>query len=417
VRLLACGFRDRAGAVKLLGLVLIVGIASAQTFSGRGYLETRGWFYPQTAPGDSGHAVGESIFSYDANYRADSNWSFAAGVVAQTDTHRGTERAWHLSWLDRELKRPAFAVRRFTASYHKGLVSLEAGRQLIRWGKADILNPTDRFGARDFLNVVHSEFLPVVGARLTIGGQTNTLELVAVPLFTPTRMPLLNQRWSGLPAGIPIVDLGARFPGGTQFAGRWNHIGKAAEFSLSYFDGFNHQPMVDVRVLPGAFPTVPVQRYYPRLRSYGGDIAVPFRWLTLKSEAAYFDSRDRTADQYGIYVIQLERQSGEWSFIGGYAGQVVTRATPVPAFDYERGLTRSFLGRAGYTLATNRDLAVDGILRQNGKGFLARAEFSQAFQQHWRVTVGFAYLHGSEGDFLGQFNRNSYLTLALRYSL
>jgi hypothetical protein len=162
---------------------------------------------------------------------------------------------------------------------------------------------------------------------------------------------------------------------------------------------------------------VALQRYYPRLRSYGSDIAVPLKWLTLKSEAAYFDSLDHTADRYAIYVIHVERQSGEWSFIAGYAGQVVTRATPVPSFDYERGLTRSFLGRVGYTLSTNRDLAVDWVLRQNGNGFLARAEFSQALQQHWRATAGFAFMRGSSTDFLGQYNRNSYFSIALRYSL
>ena len=37
--------------------------------------------------------------------------------------------------------------------------TIEVGRQLVRWGKADILNPTDRFAPRDFLNVVHNEYL------------------------------------------------------------------------------------------------------------------------------------------------------------------------------------------------------------------------------------------------------------------
>lgn len=403
--------------MRFLIVLVTISAATAQTFSQRGYLETSLFTYPQTAVGDSGHAVAESILNYEVTYRPDSAFTFAAGVEAQTDTHREAERAFHLSWLDREFQRPAFAARRLTVSYHKGRLNLELGKQLIRWGKADILNPTDRLAPRDFLNVVHSEFLPVTAARVIYGGQTDSIDLIAAPLFTPSRVPLLNQRWGGLAADYPVIDLPSRFPGGTQFAARWNHIGRAAEFSLSWFDGFNHQPLINGGVIPGIIPTLEFQRYYPRIRSYGADLALPLHWVTLKSEAAYFDSRDSTADRYLLYVTQLERQSGEWSFIGGYAGEIVTRATPVPSFDYERGVARALIGRVGYTISANRDLTVESVLRQNGRGFLARAEYSQAFRQHWRATVGVALIRGSDNDFLGQYARNCYVNFALRYNL
>jgi hypothetical protein len=60
------------------------------------------------------------------------------------------------------------------------------------------------------------------------------------------------------------------------------------------------------------------------MRSYGGDAAVPTPWFTVKGEAAYSSSDTPATDDYVLYVIQLERQSGEWSFSGGYAGEVVT---------------------------------------------------------------------------------------------
>ena len=42
---------------------------------------------------------------------------------------------------------------------HRGPITVVAGKQFIRWGKADILNPTDRFAPRDFMEVVDNEFL------------------------------------------------------------------------------------------------------------------------------------------------------------------------------------------------------------------------------------------------------------------
>ena len=388
----------------------------AQAFSQRGFFETRFTLYPQTTALDSGRAIGEASLHYELAWRPSPSLRFSGALDAQTDTHRQVERRLHLSWADRELLRPAFAVRRLSAAYTRGIFSLEVGRQYVRWGKADVLNPTDRFAPRDYLNVVHNEFLPVNAARLTLGGQTDSLDVVAVPYFTPSRAPLLNQRWSGLPAGIPFRDLESAFPGRTQVGARWNHIGASAEYSLSFFDGFNHQPLLDVGFVLNPQPLVLLRRRYPQLRTFGADIAVPVGPVTLKSEAAYFHSQDPAADRYLIYVLQLERQSGEWSFVGGYSGLVVTRATPTPTFDAERGLTRAFVGRASYTIDTNRSLALEGAVRQNGKGVWLRFEYSQALGQHWRVTGGAALVRGSESDFLGQFRRNSYGSLTLRYS-
>jgi hypothetical protein len=402
--------------MRFWSLVWLVSTCQAQVFTERGFVEMRGFFYPQTAPGDSGHAVAEWVLDYEATWRPIPSFRLRAEAEMQTDTHREAERRLHLSWLDRELQRPAFAVRGLSVSYSKGRLTLEGGKQLIRWGKADILNPTDHFAARDFLNVVRTEFLGTTAAHLTYGDQSNSLELVAAPVFIPSRMPLLNQRWGGVPPNISIVNQPTRYPGGTQLGGRWNHIGKAAEFSLSYFQGFHTLPLIEGQLLPQPVPAVAVQRFYPRLRSYGADLAVPLRAVGFKAEAAYYDSRTNAADRYLLWVAQLERQSGEWSFVGGYSGQVVTRATPIPSFDPDRGLTRAFLGRAGYTIDTNRSFSLQAAIRQNGHGVWVKAEYSEAFQQHWRLTAGIAVIRGSGDDFFSPYRRNSYASLALRYS-
>jgi hypothetical protein len=403
--------------VKLSILLLLAGACQAQLFTQRGYSETRATLYPQTAPNDSGRAVGEAVLHYELQWRPASAWRINAGFDAQIDTHRQVERRAHLSWADRELLRPALAVRRLSIAYAHGPLTLEVGRQPVRWGKADVLNPTDRFAPRDFLNVVHNEFLPVHAARLTYGGASDSIDVVAVPFFTPSRAPLLYQRWSGLPAGLPpIRDLDSRFPGGTQFGARWNHIARLAEYSFSFFDGYNHQPLLDIDLAFQPALQVLVRRSYPRLRTYGADLALPLGAVTLKSEAAYFDSRSPQADRYLIYVLQLERQTGEWSLVAGYSGQVVTRATETPSFDVERGLTRALVGRAAYTIDTNRSLVLEGALRQDAGGVWVRAEYSQAFGQHWRATAGAALVRGGSSDFLGQFRRNSYAGLTLRYS-
>lgn len=399
---------------RALALLMLALSARAQNFTQRGFIETTGFFYPQTAPNDSAHAVGEALFRYEAFYKL-TNLRFAAAVDGRADTHQQTQRNWGGVWWDRSRQRPLFAARRLSATYSRGRLTVEAGKQLIRWGKADVLTPTDRFAPRDFLNVLDSDFLAITAARVTYGTQSDTVDFVFSPRLTPSRVPLLNQRWAVLPPGIPVHELDPRFPGGSQFGARWNHIGAAAEYSFSFYDGSDNLPLYNVQ--PNfALQRADVQRFYPQMRMYGTDAAVPVGPVTLKGEAAYFTSTNPHADDYGLWVLQLERQAGEWSLVAGYSGQVTTQSRSAPGFSPVRGFTRAVIAHAGYTIDVNRSLAFETVVRQNGQGLYAKAEYSQAFGQHWRATAGFVLLRGDDTDFLGQYHRNSNGALTLRYS-
>jgi hypothetical protein len=401
--------------MKTWALLLAAFAAGAQDFSQRGFLEITGLLFPQTAPNDSSHAVGEALFRYEAFYKLSPNLRFAGGIDARTDTHRETERELGLSWWDRERLRPAFEVRRLSATYTRGKLTVEAGKQFIRWGKTDVLNPTDRFAPRDFLNVVDNDFLGITAARATYGGQANTIDVVFSPRMTPSRVPLLNQRWAVLPPGLPVRELQPDFPGGPQFGARWNHIGDVAEYSLSFYNGYDHLPLYRGELALAPL-RVDLQRFYPQMRMYGGDAAVPLRLVTVKAEAAYFTSTTPEADEYALYVLQLERQTGEWTFVGGYAGQAITAHGTAVSYSPVRGSTRAFVAHAGYTIDVNRSVALESIIRQNGRGLYIKPEYTQAFGQHWRVTAGVAVIRGGEEDFLGQYRRNSHAIVTVRYS-
>ncbi len=387
--------------------VLAAACGHGQSFTQRGSLDVTSFTYPESAPSDSGHIVAGALLRYEAFYKFSPKFRMTAGVDFRADTHRQVAREIDFSWADRQTQQAALAMRRLSVTYTDGPLTIEAGKQFIRWGRADVLSPTDRFAPQDFSNVVQTDYLSVTGVRATVGGKSDTLELVWVPLFTPSRTPLLNQRWVVLPQGIPFTDGGARYPGGLQFGARWNHTG-AADYSLSYFDGFSHLPLYE--------PSLTLQRFYPQMRMYGGDFAIPLSRVTIKGEAGYFTSTTKQADEYLLYVIQLERQQGEWSFTGGYAGEVVTDHRNILNFAPDRGLSRSFLGRAAYTLDANRSFAIETAIRQNGKGVYGKFIYSQAFGQHVRATAGAALIGGDDSDFLGQYRRNWYLMFGLRYS-
>ncbi len=406
-----------------LFLVVILTTAAtciAQTYTQRGFLEVQSTFYPQEGANDRAHAVAESLFRYEGFYIPSNTIQIAGGLDLRIDTHRQVGRDFTLSWQDRETPRPEGEVRRLSATHHNGPITFEVGKQFIRWGKTDIVTPTDRFAPRDFLTVVDNDFIAVTAARLNFEKGKNTIEAVWSPRFTPSRIPLPNQRWAPLPElppGVGLHDAGAVFPGGPQSGLRWNHTG-AIEYELSFYEGFNHLPSCDAT--PRFTPTgieVNIQRFYPKMIMAGADVAAPLAWFTMKAEAAHFSTTDNRADEYALYVIQLERQTGEWFFLGGYAGEAVTRhGTRAADFAPDRGLTKTMLSRAGYTIDANRNIAVEAAVRQNGDGIWIKGEYSQLFGQHWRATLDLTLIGGEPADFLGQYHRNSHATFVVRYS-
>jgi len=391
--------------------------ATTPRFEQRGFIENGTLFYPQSAPNDSGHVVDDTRLRWEASYRVTSWLKVSAAIDAETDSHREVDREFHLDWDGRSVARPAFSMRRLSATIHKGKVTAEIGRQFIRWGQTDILTPTDRFAPRDYsASVVNSDFLGVIAARVTIEAGADTYDLVWQPWFTPSRTPLLDQRWTAIPQaaeGIGIVDDGARYPGGSQYGARWTHQGAGYDFSLCFFDGFNNLPLFTATFDPAA-NAVAVERYYPELRLYGADAAVPLAWFTVKGEAAYFTSTTAGTDEFALYVIQIERQVREWSFAGGYAGEVLTHAGNPLEFAPDQGFAKSFVGHAGWTIDAARSLTFDAAVRAAGS--FVRSEYSQTFGQHWRATAGVAWIRGDMADFLGEYRRNSYGSVAVRYS-
>ena len=408
--------------------------AFAQALTHRGFVEGRTLLFPQQAPNDPRRVVGDLVAREDVFFKPAPWIQFAGGLDLRANSHDQVDDRWRLDLDDRGLKRPRASLRRLTATFTRGPVTVDAGKQFIRWGKADIINPTDRFAPRDFINVVDPEFLAVTGVRGVAQHGAETFEAVWVPRVTPSRVPLLDQRWtavSGEAAGVPILDEGSDLPGGSETGLRWGHVGSGFEYSLSFFNGFNHLPNIGLIGQVGRerqAGILALTRIYPAIRTYGADAAVPTPWFTIKGEAAYFTSPAAaadlsrqgggaaTADEYVLYVLQVERQTGEWVIVAGYAGEAITARRSTLAFAPDRGMTRSVVARASYTIDPVRNVALETAVRQNGDGVYGKVEYSQSSGQHWRATVTGVGISGHSDDFLGQYHRNSHVAVALRYS-
>ncbi|MBI4483834.1 MAG: hypothetical protein HY652_13225 [Acidobacteria bacterium] len=120
---------------------------------------------------------------------------------------------------------------------------------------ADGWNPTDNLVPFDYLHIYDEECIPVPVVRADYAWRRSTLQAIWLPVFTPTRLPLLGQCWfpklpseATVPTGPP-VPVAVRFRQGprllpartfenSQWAIRWDQLVRGFECSVSYFDGF-----------------------------------------------------------------------------------------------------------------------------------------------------------------------------------
>jgi hypothetical protein len=400
----------------LVCLLAHAGAATAQPLSQRGFVEGSTWGFLEPTPQDDTQLIGDLLTREDLFVTIRSWLRVAAGADLRANSH--DQVTGDFSFLDRTTRRAVVSVRSLKATITHEHLTLDAGKQFVRWGKTDIVVPTDRFAPRDFLNVVDPSFLAVVGLRATAETGSYTVEGVWVPVFTPSRVPLIDQRWVPRPPQLPpevtFLEATPSFPARSQVGGRFGHVAGRVDYSVSFYNGFNNLPDIEVR--PDPSETFDFRRVYPPIRTFGADLSAPLPGFLLKAETAYFTTSSASSDEYVLYVVQAERQQGDWVFVAGYAGEVVTRLRSLLTFDPDRGLSRSIVGRASYSFGGRRTIEVQTAVRQNGDGMYFKAEYSQVSGAHWRTTVASIMLAGAPDDFIGQYRDNSHIRFTVRYS-
>ena len=170
-------------AVLAIALGLVASPAAGQAVSQAGFVEGQGYWFPEVTFNDSAHYVGDALLRQEVVLRPAKWIQFVAGAELRANSHGQVEDEWRLDWDDRGLLRPRAAVRQLVAKITAGRFRLDVGKQFVRWGRADIVYPTDRFAPRDYLNVVTTELLPVIGARALLQAGSETFEGAWVPRF------------------------------------------------------------------------------------------------------------------------------------------------------------------------------------------------------------------------------------------
>jgi hypothetical protein len=222
-------------------------------------------------------------------------------------------------------------VREAYVNTYLGPLDLRLGKQIIVWGRADALNPTNNITPTDFR--VRSPLeddirLGNVAARGSLRFAPLRLEGVWVPVYLPTELPTV-----GLP---DVVSFGApRFPsprlGNALAAGRLHLELPAFETSVSYLRGYAPLPGLTLTnlVFDPVNPAVAVSRTAYQHQVIGFDFSTAIgSLLTLRGEAAYrrpddYQNRPYAARPDLQYALGADHNFGSVTVIAQYLGRYV----------------------------------------------------------------------------------------------
>ena len=204
-----------------------------------------------------------------------------------------------------------------------GNVDIRIGQQIVVWGRADGFNPTNNITPSNMLVRSPDEDDRREGnflIRTFYNMGHFRLEGILVPMYAPSVLPI---KVIPLPAGIQINDPvypDENFKNGS-YALKLNYEGTLFDGSLSYFDGFNPFPGINATIF-GFFP----QAY--RLNVLGADFSTTVGPLGLRGEFAFRSPHDYEQHFFVPnpdyqYVVGLDREFGDFSFIFQYVGRYV----------------------------------------------------------------------------------------------
>ncbi len=203
---------------------------------------------------------------------------------------------------------------------------LRAGRQILNWGRADRINPTDVMAARDL-------------RRLVVEDDENRLGQTVVSLAVPLAGGTVSAYWSPefRPSELPIRALPIRreLPNARDgFAMRYERFGSGTDYSLTVARTPDHTPWLVPDTAQG--PSALAWRN-PAMWMAGGDFATTVGKFGLRVEAAgyWHDRKSVTAvaDRLPRFaaVIGIDRNlPGEWLIVVQALVRISAQADAVP---------------------------------------------------------------------------------------
>ncbi len=307
------------------------------------------------------------------------------------------------------------------------------GKQTIAWGRTDRFNPTDNLTPRDATLLaadIDEDRFGSLAAKASWNFDLNTsLTGVWIPQFRPNVI--------GLPTRPGVVFQENIPDSSRQWALKLDQSGKAVDWSVSWFDGFD----LSADISPG--PMTPagqvVNLDHHRIRVLGADAATTRGSYRFAVEGAYVQTADpegvdpgiKNPFFYGVFGVERDFPDNLIVIVQAFTREVMHYSNPeetanpaaraiavqqaVANSQYDRSQQGVSLRVAKKWFNETLEAEIAGAALLNRDGYALRPRVIYLYSDSIKLIAGYEYFKGSDKTVYGLLEKNKTLYAEVRY--
>ncbi len=335
-----------------------------------------------------------------------------------------------------------FGLREAYMDMYFNMMDLRLGKQQIVWGKADGVFITDIVSPKNLSEFLLPDFeeirIGVTSLKLDFYTGDNTLEVVWIPIFTPTTLPENSSIWSvnmGDKLDLPVtptfdyskMSVSKKFRNSEIFT-KYSIMTSLIDFEImggyAYNDDFTPHITKQINPATHQLTGITVTPEYHRVSIGGGSFSTTLLGVVLRGEGAYYNGKyfltsdPRAAD--GVvpkgsvnYLVGLDFSLFDIKLSGQFIQQIILDYSS-DLIDEEYQNTATALMRKTFFRETLR-LELFGYFGLTDKDSLIRPKIYYNFADGFDLILGANIFSGDKGMF-GQYNNNDMIYTKIKYS-
>jgi len=315
----------------------------------------------------------------------------------------------------------------------RGNFDYRVGKQIIAWGRTDRLNPTDNLTPRDATllagDIDEDRFGSLAAKASWNFDAATSVTGIWIPEFRPNVV--------GLPSRPGVVFQENVPDSSRQWALKLDQSGKAIDWSVSWFDGFD----LNADIAPG--PLTPagqvVNLDHHRIRVLGADAATTRGSYRFAAEGAYVRTEDPNGTDpgiknpffYGVLGVERDYPDNLIVIVQAFTRQVTHYSNPediaspaARAIAVQQAVSNNQYDRSqqGLTLRVDKkwfnetlEAEFAGVALLNRDGYLLRPRVIYLYSDSIKFIAGYEYLKGSDQTAYGLLEKNKTLFAEARW--
>ncbi len=314
--------------------------------------------------------------------------------------------------------------------FSAGSTDFRIGKQIIVWGRADELNPTDNLNPRDYTLLTpetNDQRFGVAAAKAAYHYQDWALTGIWLPRFSANIFPT---------TATPGVYYTRPTPHGNQGAIKLERSGGAVDWSVSYFSGLDLNPDSKIGGLSASGLNLILEN--KRIHVVGFDAATVVGRYGLRTEAAYtwtsYVGDPQVKKPFLYAVVGADRTfftnlniNAQYFFrrVAGYQDprnitDPILRPTVILAAGIANQLDRFQHGMsiriANKWLNDTLEGEIAGVLSFTRHDYTIKPKLIYAFNDQVKGTLGLDVFRGDSETYYGRLRKNSSLYAEIKYS-